>query len=45
LASIRTTDLTAGYEGKIRVFNTADGKLAKDYVPFPLEKHEKIAAK
>ncbi len=36
---------TAGYEGKIRIFNTTDGKLLKNYVPFPMEKHEKIAAK
>jgi WD40 repeat protein len=35
---------TAGYEGKIRVFEAADGKLLKSFVPFPLEKHEKIAS-
>jgi WD40 repeat protein len=35
---------TAGYEGKIRVFDSADGKLIKTFVPFPIEKHEKIAA-
>jgi len=37
--------LTAGLEGKIRVFAPADGKLLKTFVPFPIEKPEKLAAK
>ncbi len=37
--------LTAGYEGKIRVFDARDGKLLKDFVPFPLEKPSKLVAR
>jgi hypothetical protein len=37
--------MTAGSEGKIRIFNPADGKLIKSVVPFPIEEKEKLAVK
>jgi WD40 repeat protein len=36
--------LTAGLEGKIRVFDPASGKLLREFIPFPLEKSEHVAA-
>jgi WD40 repeat protein len=36
---------TAGFEGKIRVFDPESGKLLRDIMPFPLEKSEHEASK
>lgn len=36
---------TAGYEGKIRVFEPATGKAVREFVPFPIEKSDRVAAK
>jgi WD40 repeat protein len=41
----RAEIITAGYEGKIRVFNPADGKLIKSFVPFPIESAGRVVAK
>lgn len=37
--------LTAGFEGKVRVFNPADGALVREFVPFPIQKENRVAAK
>lgn len=41
----RAEILTAGYEGKIRVFDPSTGKLIKSFVPFPIEKSDHVAAR
>ncbi len=37
--------LTAGFEGKIRVFNPADGAPIREFIPFPIQKGEQVAAR
>jgi WD40 repeat protein len=36
---------TAGYEGKLRIFNPANGELIKEFFPFPLEPEKHVASK
>ena len=37
--------ITAGHEGTIRVFNAESGELIRSFVPFPIEKAGRVAAK
>jgi WD40 repeat protein len=36
---------TAGYEGKVRIFNSTNGDLIKSFVPFPIEETKSVAAR
>jgi hypothetical protein len=36
---------TAGYEGKLRIFNPANGELIKSVIPFPMEEAKHVATK
>jgi WD40 repeat protein len=37
--------ITAGFEGKIRVFAPDKGSLIREFIPFPIETAEKVASK
>ena len=37
--------LTAGYEGKVRIFNSTNSEPIKTFVPFPIEEAKSVAAK
>lgn len=41
----RAEIITAGFDGTIRVFEPASGKLLKSFIPFPIEKADRVAAK
>jgi WD40 repeat protein len=40
----RAEVLTAGYEGKLRIFNSSNGDLIKTLIPFPIEARKEVAS-
>ena len=42
---VKPVIFTAGYEGKVRMFNSTNGEPVKTFVPFPIDETKSVAAK